>query len=69
MTKQTRIVVIVGSIVAALLVVTIILVSILIGSVNAQREADSYRSCVETMGIRDASTVEEMADIAEYCSR
>lgn len=72
MSDTRKTVIVVGSIVSALLVATIIVVGVLIYTVNKQAESDAYRACMATMGVGpggDVTDVDEMVEAAEWCSR
>lgn len=69
MTKQTKILVLVGSVVSALLVVAIVVGAILIGTLNAQQSEAEYRACMADRGVSEMNSVEDIADAAEACSR
>ncbi|MFE7067478.1 hypothetical protein [Microbacterium sp. NPDC057658] len=81
MTKQTRIIVIVGSAVAALLIAAIIVGVVILNTLRAQAENEAYQECMARHGyaadapapaVADEDQEEYLQDIvaaAEACSR
>jgi hypothetical protein len=79
MTKQTRIVVIVGSAVGALLVATIIVGVVILNTLRAQAENAAYQDCMARYGFAadtpppattdENAYIEAITAAAEACTR
>lgn len=75
MSAQTRIVIIVGSIVAVLLAAAIVVGIVLVTTMNKQSSDDAYRACMATQGYSAGTqppagtSIEDMARAAEWCSK
>lgn len=67
-TVSKRLIIWCTAILGVLLVAVVVSVSVLVGTLNKQADDEAYTACYQRLTV-NASTIQQMADAAEFCSR
>lgn len=67
-TVSKRLIIWCTAILGVLLVAVVVSVSVLVGTLSKQADDEAYSACVQRL-TANATTVDQVADAAEFCSR